>query len=77
MFMGWLRGWGFEKGFVRKKIIEIFCVLFLWGMFNIIIFECEYDRYNMLNKMYKISIFYLELKVFIVLGDIIRFILIV
>lgn len=46
-------------------------------MFNIIIFECEYDRYNMLNKMYKISIFYLELKVFIVLGDIIRFIFIV
>lgn len=75
--MGRLRGRGFEKGSARKKIIEIFRALFLWGTFNIIIFECEHDRYNTLNKTYKISTSYLELKAFTVLGDIIRFILIV
>lgn len=72
--MGRLRGRGFEKGSARKKIIEIFRALFLWG---IIISECEHDRYNTLNKTYKISTSYLELKAFTVLGDIIRFILIV
>lgn len=49
----------------------------MWGTFNIIISECEHDRYNTLNKTYKISTSYLELKAFTVLGDIIRFIFIV
>lgn len=75
--MGRLRGRGFEKGSARKKIIEIFRALFMWGTFNIIISESEHDRYNTLNKTYKISTSYLELKAFTVLGDIIRFILIV
>lgn len=73
--MGRLRGRGFKKKSARKKkqrnLLSRALIIY------IIISECEHDRYITLNKTYKISTSYLELKAFTVLGDIIRFILIV